>query len=97
MIDTINLALARKKLPELADRASAGRVYVVSRRGRELAVLIGIDEYRRLKALEEAERQGDFDALLASPAANAMTEEEARRLAVQLVWEERSRYSLHKK
>jgi len=97
MSETINLAEARKKLPELADRASAGQTYFVSRRGRELAVLIGIDEYQRLKALEEQQRQKNFDILLASSSTTTLTEAEARELAVQLVREERSRYASRKK
>ncbi len=48
----------------LADRASAGNIYVISRCGRKLAVLMGADEYRRLKALEEQQRIKDFDILL---------------------------------
>ena len=91
MNETINLSEARKKLPELTDRAGAGNTYIVSRRGRELAVLIGIDEYRRLKAIEVHQRQKDFDILLASPPSGALTEDEARDLAVRAVREERSR------
>jgi len=74
MSETINLAEARRKLPELTDQASAGEAYIVSRRGREMAVLIGIEEYRRLKALEERQRQQDFDLLLAPPEAETLTE-----------------------
>lgn len=97
MSETINLADARKRLPELADRASAGQTYFVSRRGRELAVLIGIDEYQRLKALEEQQRRKDFDILLGASAVGDLTEDEARQLAIQLVREERSRYAARKK
>jgi prevent-host-death family protein len=97
MSESINLAEARKKLPELADRASAGQTYFVSRRGRELAVLIGVDEYQRLKELDERQRNKDFDLLLASPPTSDLTEDEARAMAVQLVREERSRYASRKK
>jgi len=90
MSETINLAEARRKLPELTDQASAGEAYIVSRRGREMAVLIGIEEYRRLKALERRQRQQDFDLLLAPPTAEAMTEDQARELAVQMVREVRT-------
>jgi prevent-host-death family protein len=78
-------------LPELADRVNAGHTYIMARRGRELAVLIGIDEYRRLKNIEQQQRQRDFDALLAPPSTDVMAEEEARQLAVQIVREQRSR------
>ena len=90
MNETINLSEARKKLPELTDRANAGHTYIVSRRGRELAVLLGIDEYRRLKAMEQQQRQKDFDILLAPPPADVLAEEAARELAVQIVREQRS-------
>jgi antitoxin Phd len=94
MSETINLAEARKKLPELADRANAGQAYVVSRRGREVAVLIGIEEYQRLKALEQGQRQQDFDLLLAPPEKDALSEETAQALAVQVIREtRRARYS----
>jgi prevent-host-death family protein len=90
MSETINLAEARRKLPELTDQASAGEAYIVSRRGREMAVLIGIEEYRRLKALERRQRLQDFDLLLAPPTAETMTEDQARELAVQVVHEVRA-------
>ena len=93
MIETINLAEARNKLPELTDRANAGQVYIVSRRGRELAVLMGIDEYRRLKALEQQQRLRDFDILLAPSPTNSLTEDEGRELAMQAVRDERKRRS----
>ena len=90
MSETINLAEARRKLPELTDQASAGEAYIVSRRGREMAVLIGIEEYRRLKALEERQRQQDFDLLLAPPEAETLTEDQARELATKVVREVRT-------
>lgn len=93
MNETIPLSEARKNLPELADRANSGKAYIMSRRGRELAVLIGIDEYHRLKAIEQQQRQRDFDVLLAPPDADAMSEDEARELAVQIVREQRSRHA----
>jgi len=63
----------------------------MSRRGRELAVLIGIEEYHRLKAIEQQQRQRDFDILLAPPEAGAITADQARELAVQIVREQRAR------
>jgi prevent-host-death family protein len=91
MSEKISLSEARKKLPELADRVQAGNTYIMSRRGRELAVLISIDEYHRLKAIEQQQRQKDFDVLLAPPPSDVMAEDAARDLAVQIVWEKRSR------
>lgn len=93
MNESISLSEARKNLPELVDSVNSGHTYIMSRRGRELAVLIGIDEYHRLKAIEQQQRQRDFDILLAPPDAEAMSEEEARELAVQIVREQRSRYA----
>ena len=93
MNKTINLSQARKKLPELTDRAHAGGIFSISRHGRELAVLIGIDEYRRLKAIEESQRQKDFDILLSPPAQDVLSEEAANELAVKIVREQRSRYT----
>lgn len=43
MNSKLNLAEARKSLPELADRAYGGQVFVLARWGRELAVVMGID------------------------------------------------------
>jgi len=97
MSETINLAEARRKLPELTDQASAGEAYIVSRRGREMAVLIGIEEYRRLKALERRQQLQDFDLLLAPPTAETMTEDQARELAVQVVHEVRATQYASKK
>src|SRR5262245_38158466 len=90
MYNIVNLADARKNLPELADRAYAGQTFILARRGRELAVIIGIDEYNRLIELERQQRDRDFDMLLAPPAPNSMSEEEARKLAVSAVREVRA-------
>lgn len=90
MYSTTNLAEARKNLPELADRAYAGQTFVLSRRGRELAVIMGIDEYRRLVELEREQRKKDFDILLAPPDPSAMSEEEAQELAIQAIHEVRA-------
>ena len=97
MSETINLAEARKKLPELADRASAGQAYILARRGREVAVIIGVEEYQRLKAMGEQQRLLDFDVLLAPPGADALSEVEARDLALRVVREVRqARYDIHR-
>ncbi len=85
MSKKIGLADARKNLPELTDRAYAGSVYRITRRGRELAVILGVDEYQRLKEIEQQQRMQDFDALLAPPESNALSEDEARLLAVEIV------------
>lgn len=90
MTQVVNLGEARKNLPELADRACySSKAFVIARRGRELAVIVGIDEYRRLKELEREQRDHDFDLLLA-PAPSTLSEKEARALAVQAVREVRT-------
>jgi prevent-host-death family protein len=97
MTETVNLAEARKNLPQLADGANAGQVYIVSRRGREIAALIGIEEYKRLKTLEMQQSQQDFNILLAPPTEDMLTEDEARELAVRVVREVRQeRYKTNK-
>lgn len=91
MNETISLSEARKNLPELADKAHAGRQFVLARRGRQLAVLVGIDEYRRLKAIEQQQRQRDFDTLLAPPESKTFSEAEANQIAVQIVRHQRAK------
>jgi prevent-host-death family protein len=88
-MDKINLAEARQNLPELTDRAYAGQSFILARRGRKLAVIIGIDEYLRLKEIECEEREKDFDILLSPPENETLTEEEAIELAVRSVSEVR--------
>lgn len=89
----INLSEARRNLPEIVDRANSGNLYVLSRRGRELAVLIGLDEYKRLKAIADEQRRKDFDVLLAPPSPDALNEIEAAELAVKIVREQRVKYA----
>lgn len=43
------LQTAKQKFSELVDRAVGEGPQVVTRRGREVVVVIGIDEYRRLR------------------------------------------------
>jgi len=87
----VNLGEARKNLSELANSACYGnRTFVIARRGRELAVLVGIDEYRRLKELDRERRDRDFDLLL-TPGPSELSEEEAREIAVRVVRETRAR------
>jgi prevent-host-death family protein len=91
MNEIINLAEARRKLPELTDKANSGQTYVLSRRGREIAVLIGIEEYQRLMTLERQQRQQDYDILLAPPGKDSLTEDEAHKLAERAVREVRAK------
>lgn len=55
MVKSIGMTQAKSKLAELVARASyGGEQFVLERRGKPLAVLIGVDEYRRLRNLELA-------------------------------------------
>lgn len=89
-MDKINLAEARQNLPELTDRAYAGQSFILARRGRQLAVIIGIDEYLRLKEIECEQDEVDTEILLHLPTKSDLSEEEAIELAVRTVREVRS-------
>ncbi|MEA2574426.1 MAG: Antitoxin Phd YefM, type toxin-antitoxin system [Chloroflexia bacterium] len=89
MSKTVNLIEAQGSLPELADEANAGQTIIVANEGQELAVIMGIEEYRRLKNVEEEERGRDFGILLIPPDQDGLSEEEARRIAVEAVREYR--------
>jgi prevent-host-death family protein len=53
------LQTAKQKFSELVDLAVSEGPQVVTRRGREVVVVVGIDEYRRLKG-----RKRDFKQFL---------------------------------
>lgn len=53
------LQTAKQKLSELVDRALADGPQVITRRGHEVVVVIGVDEYRRLRG-----RRRDFKDFL---------------------------------
>jgi prevent-host-death family protein len=44
---------AKNRLSELVDRAKAGVPQIITRRGRKEAVVVGIEEYRKLSAREQ--------------------------------------------
>lgn len=89
-MDKINLAEARQNLPELTDRAYAGQSFVLARRGRQLAVIIGIDEYLRLKEMENKQYDADTEFLLNPPVRGTLSDAEAIELAVNTVREVRA-------
>ena len=94
LVEIINLETEAPGLPEVTDRAAEGETIVVTRNGHELAVVIGIEEYRRLQDLARAQDEHDFEVLLVPSEADEMSEEEAIELAVQMaraVRAERSR------
>jgi prevent-host-death family protein len=86
---TVNLTEAQGNLPELADEANAGQTIIVADQGQELAVIMGIEEYRRLTNIEREQRSRDFDLLLAPSEGNGLSEEAARKIAVEAVREYR--------
>ncbi len=52
MVRSIGLAEAKSKLSDLVGRvAYAGEMFILERRGRPMAMLIGVEEYQRLKEL----------------------------------------------
>ena len=57
------LQVAKNKLSEVVDLAVRAGPQIITRRGREVAVVLGLDDYRRLSLREE--NLADF--LLASP------------------------------
>jgi len=51
MKQTIGMTAAKSKLAELVGQVKYGkRIFILQRRGRPMAVLIGVDEYERLQA-----------------------------------------------
>jgi prevent-host-death family protein len=87
---TVNLTEAQGNLLELADEANAGQTIIVANEGQELAVLMGIEEYRRLKNVEGEQRSRDFDILLAPSDDAELSEEDARKIAVEAVHQYRA-------
>jgi prevent-host-death family protein len=58
MARTIGMAEAKSKLSDLVGQvAYGGQEFVLERRGRPMAVLISLDEYRRWQELEQAARR----------------------------------------
>lgn len=90
MSRTVNLTEAQGNLPELTGEANAGQTIIVANEGQELAVIIGIEEYRRLKNVEGDQRGSDFNILLTPPDGDGLSEADARRIAVEAVREYRA-------
>lgn len=91
---TIKLTAARTRLHELIDKASRGQKFILTEHGEELAVLIGINEHRRLIAISQQQREMDFNMLMAPPPPESLSEDDARELAVQIVREQRAHYGI---
>ncbi len=55
---TLTLTETRAQLPKILERARLTRQhFVIVKRGQEQGVILGLDEYRRLKELDERERR----------------------------------------
>ncbi len=70
-METINVADAKSHLSELLSRVSAGERFLIQRRARPVAVLIGTDELERLERTSRVARRlaaalGQDEALLAA-------------------------------
>ena len=96
LVEIINLEIDTPGLPEVTDRAAEGETIVVTRNGHELAVVIGIEEYRRLQQLARAQDEQDFRLLLAPAEDDDLSEAEAIELAVQVSREVRTERSRRK-
>lgn len=83
MTRTIGMAEAKSKLSDLVGRvAYGGELFILERRGRPVAVLISLEEYRRLQGLKQIDRKEPL-----SPELRRRQEElvaEARRLRARL-------------
>ena len=96
LVAVINLETGSPGLPEVTDRAAEGETIVVRRNGHELAVVIGIEEYRRLQESARAQDEQDFRLLLAPAEDDDLSEAEAIELAVQVSREVRTERSRRK-
>ena len=81
----LNVSKARDEFPELVNRAAyGGERTIVSRRGKDLAAVISIEDLRLLEKLarEEMDRQDieDARASLAEPGENISIEDFIREL-----------------
>lgn len=71
--EVIDLETTQTTLPDLATQLFNGQVVIVTRGGQELAVMMGIDEYRRLKEIEEEQREHDGGFVLTHVSQDEMT------------------------
>jgi prevent-host-death family protein len=58
---------AKNQLSSVVDAAARGEPQLVTKHGRPAAVVLAVEEYRRLKALEARARPGFAEQLLALP------------------------------
>lgn len=83
MVRTIGMAEAKSKLSDLVGEVAYGnQQFVLERRGRPMAVLISLDEYRRLQELEQVARRGQLSPELYQRQEGLVSQ--ARRLRARL-------------
>lgn len=82
---SIGMAEAKSKLADLVGQvAYSGELFVLERRGRPMAVLIGVEEYKRLKELSSAMAMGATPLSPALRRRQATLVAQAQRLEAQL-------------
>ena len=83
MAHTIGMTKAKSKLSELVGQvAYGGQQFILERRGRPMAVLISLEEYRRLQELEQTVRGQPLSPELRQRQEGLVSE--ARRLRARL-------------
>jgi len=90
----LSVVEARRQFADLLGRVAYGREeIVIERAGRPMAVLINLEEYRHLKTLaaerRESERRTRFDLIRQAGERNALDDEEAFALGLELTDEVR--------
>jgi len=85
----LSVVEARRQFADLLGRVAYGREeIVIERTGRPMAVLINLEEYRRLKTLEaerrETERAARFDLIRRAGERNALDDEGAFAAGLEL-------------
>lgn len=86
---TLSVVEARRQFADLLGRVAYGREeIVIERTGRPMAILINLEEYRRLKRLDaerrEAERTARFELMRRAGEHNALDDDQAFALGLEL-------------
>ncbi len=80
MEKTVSMAQAKSHLSELVGRAAYhDERFVLERRGRPLAILLGVNEYERLRALESSGIASSLPPALRQRQARLLTQAQALR------------------
>ena len=80
MDKTVSMAEAKSHLSELVGRAAYhDEHFVLERRGRPMAILLGVDEYRRLRALETPDTSSPLSPALRQRQESLLSQAQALR------------------